>query len=81
MLKFEPKGNLGEKIEGVIVEPSELSVVGVVDKAGYFVGIGVVTPAGDRLTIFLALEYEPAFTRIVKEKADELRAGMTAPRS
>ena len=64
-------------------EPSVFGrLLGVIDEsAGYFVGIGVVTPAGDRLTIFLALEYEPAFTRTVKEKADELRAGMTAPRS
>ena len=82
MAEFERKGKLGERIEGVIVQPSEVSVVGVIDEsAGYFVGITVVTPTGERATILLPLEFEPAFTRTFKEKADELRDGITAPRS
>jgi len=82
MVKIERMGNLGEKIDGVIVQPHQVSVVGAIDAAaGYMIGIRVVSDAGEPLTILVPLQFEPAFTRMLKEQAAEMRDIETAPRS
>ena len=82
MAKIEHKGNYGDQMHGVIVQPHQVSVVGAIDaSAGYMIGIRVVSDAGEPLTILVPLQFEPIFTRMLKEQAAEMRDIKTAPRS
>jgi hypothetical protein len=81
MAKIERMGNYGDQMHGVIVQPHQVSVVGVVDAAGRFlIAVRVLNDAGDTLTIALPLDFEPTFRRMLKEQAAEMRDIETAPR-
>ena len=82
MAKVEKIVNLGEKVEGIMLRPQQVSVMGLVDQtAGYAVGIRVISDAGEALTIMMPVEFMPMFIRLQQEKTDEMQAMLAAPRT
>ena len=77
--------SLGEKIEGTMLHPELVHVMGVIDcaTAGYAVAIKFMPPAGEAIeptVIMVPLENVPAFIRLIQDASDELQAGMTQAR-
>ena len=71
-----------EKVKGVLLQPDQVGVVGLVDaEACYLIGIRIVSEGGEPFTIILPLEFMPTFIGLLNEKSAEMLAGMTAPRS
>lgn len=74
--------SLGEKVEGIMLQPQQVCVMGLVDEtAGYAVGIRVISDAGEALTIMLPLEFVGTFIRLLEAQRDELQAGLAQPRT
>lgn len=77
--------SLGEKIEGTMLRPELVQVLGVIDRAtaGYAVAIKLMPAPGDTkepAVIMVPLENVPAFIRLIQDASDELQAGMTQAR-
>ena len=77
--------SLGEKIEGILLRPELVQVLGVIDPAtaGYAVAIKLM-PAPDETkepaVIMVPLENVPTLIRLIQDASDELLAGMTQTR-
>lgn len=76
---------LGEEIEGTLLQPELVQVMGMIHPDGYAVAIKLLPAADDvdnePLVIMVALEHVPKFMRLIEKAAAELKAGMTALRS
>ena len=77
--------SLGEKIEGILLRPEQVQVLGVIDPAtaGYAVAIRLMPAPGEAkepAVIMVPLENVPALIRLIQDASDELQAGMTQAR-
>jgi hypothetical protein len=81
-MKVEKIGNLGEQLNGILLRPDQVSVLGAIDgENGYVIALSVKADGcEDPLVLMLPIEFGDPFIRLLREKIDELRAGMTAQR-
>ena len=82
MVKVDKSYILGEKVEGIMLLPQQVGVMGLIDgRSGYAVGIRVISDAGEALTIMLPVEFVSTFIRLLETQRDELQAGIGQPRN
>jgi len=77
--------SLGEKIEGILLRPELVQVLGVIDPAtaGYAVAIRLMPAPGEAkepAVIMVPLENVPGLIRLIQDASDELQTGMTQTR-
>jgi hypothetical protein len=85
MGKIEKIPRLGEEIEGVLLRPELVQLMGMIHTAGCAVAIKLMPAPDDEdnepVVIMIAVEHVPTSIRLIVNACDELQADMTVPRS
>lgn len=83
VMTIEQRGFFGEQLKGILLRPEQVSILGAIDgENGYVIAVSVKSDGcEDPLVLMLPLEFGEPFIRLLREKIDELRTSMTAPRS